>query len=303
MSQINKIASILVALFLLLGSAEGRSIEELREKINKVLSNKSATVGLAINGANANDTLSINGNRHLPMQSVYKFHLAIAVLHQVDLGKLALDQKIILNKELIQSYENLWSPLKNKYPDGGELKLSELIECSVAWSDNLACDLLFELIGGCKNVEEYFHEIGIEEISIKHPEIVMQSDWAIQFENWTSPRAANQVLQLFYENKKDLLSSSNHDFLLEIMKSTKTGKNRIRGLLPENTVVAHKTGYSGKNKEGITAALNDIGIVFLPNGSHFYLSVLVSDSKESDETNQKIIAEVSRLAWDYFLEE
>jgi beta-lactamase class A len=38
------------------------------------------------------DTLSLNGNRHYPMQSVFKFHLALAVLHRVERGELSLDQ-------------------------------------------------------------------------------------------------------------------------------------------------------------------------------------------------------------------
>ncbi len=70
--------------------------------------------------------------------------------------------------------------------------------------------------------------------------------------------------------------------------------------MPEETIVAHKTGHSGKNDNGLTGALNDIGIVFLSNNSYFYLSVLVSDSQESDETNQMIIAEIAKLTWDYF---
>lgn len=39
------------------------------------------------------------------------------------------------------------------------------------------------------------------------------------------------------------------------MKETKTGANRLKGQLPQGTVVAHKTGTSGTNKTtGVTAA-------------------------------------------------
>jgi len=56
-----------------------------------------------------------------------------------------------------------------------------------------------------------------------------------------------------------------------------------------------------KNKVAVvTGAQNDIGIVFLPNGKHFYLSVLVSDSKEDSNVNEKLIADIAKLAWDYF---
>ena len=85
------------------------------------------------------------------------------------------------------------------------------------------------------------------------------------------------------------------------MKQTTTGMDRIKGLLPAKTVVAHKTGSSGTNKEGLTAAVNDMGIVFLPNGKHFFISVFVSDSREDAKTNEKTIAEIAKAAWDYFI--
>lgn len=72
----------------------------------------------------------------------------------------------------------------------------------------------------------------------------------------------------------------------------------------EETDIAHKTGWSGKNKEtGITAAVNNIGIVFLPNGEHFTISVFVTESKEDLKSNEKIISDISKVAWDYFADE
>ena len=84
------------------------------------------------------------------------------------------------------------------------------------------------------------------------------------------------------------------------MKETETGQNRLKGLLPKGTMVAHKTGSSGVNKEGLTAAVNDIGIVFLPNGQQYFISVFVTKSTENTETNEKIIADISKIIWDYY---
>lgn len=84
------------------------------------------------------------------------------------------------------------------------------------------------------------------------------------------------------------------------MKETKTGEKSIRGDLPTKTIIAHKTGQSGTNEMGVTAAVNDVGIVFLPNGKYFYLSVFVSASKENNEVNQRIISKIGKATWDYF---
>jgi len=296
-----KKAAILIPFFLLaINFCEAQSIVDLRQKINQVLENKSATVGVAIKGPNPQDTLSINGNTHLPMQSVYKYHLALAVLHQVDQGKIRLNDTLSISKEMAEKYTHIWSPLREKYPHGVQLPLAEILTYTVALSDNLGCDFLFKLIGGTGVLQSYLHSIGVKDIAILHTEIVMQAQWERQYENWTTAKAANQVLQLFFENPNNLLSAQSRAFLLDVLKGTKTGNKRLKGLLPKGTIVAHKTGTSGKNSKGISGAVNDIGIIFLPDNSHFYLSVLVSDSMESKETNQKIIAEIAKLTWDHF---
>ncbi len=71
--------------------------------------------------------------------------------------------------------------------------------------------------------------------------------------------------------------------------------------MPKETIVANKTGWSGTNKEtGITAAVNDIGIVFLPNGNYFVISVFVTDSQENFKTNAKIIADIAKATYDFY---
>ena len=132
----------------------------------------------------------------------------------------------------------------------------------------------------------------------------MQNNWDLQFLNWTTPIEANRILTAFYKNQNSLLSKKSHDLIWNVMKRTKTGKNRIRGQLPDETIVMHKTGWSGKHKEtGITAAVNNIGIVFLPNGKHLTISVFVTESKEDFNANEKIISDISKVAWDYFVDE
>lgn len=84
------------------------------------------------------------------------------------------------------------------------------------------------------------------------------------------------------------------------MVESTTGANKIKGLLPPGTTAAHKSGLSFTNDQGVTAASNDIGIVRLPNGKHFAIAVFVSGSKEDETTNEQIIAEIARAAWDYF---
>ena len=275
-----------------------QTTDALRQKIQQIVSTKNAIVGVSIIGNNREDTISLNGERHYPMQSVFKFHIALAVLSQIDKGKFSLDQKIeIQKKDLLP---NLYSPIREDYPSGATLPISKILEYTVSLSDNVGCEVLLRLIGGPKVVEDYFVKNHIKDVSIKVNEEEQQANWNLQFQNWTTPKAANETLSIFYHNKKKLLSQKSYDFIWKIMRETETGVNRLKGRLPKGITVAHKTGSSGANKDGLTAAVNDIGIIFMPNGEYFFISVFVTDSKENTDTNEKIIADIAKETWDYF---
>ena len=272
----------------------------LRKQIEQLLATKNARVGVSFSGIEKQDTLTINGSSHFPLQSVFKFPIALKVLHLVDQKKLSLDQKIYIPKSDL--LPDTWSPLRDKYPDGNvKIPLAEIIRFMVSESDNNACDILLRLVGGAKTVNDYIHELGIKNIAIRYNEEEMHREWNVQFYNWTTPVATTRLLKLFYDGK--ILSAKSYDFLWKVMCETSTGKERIKGQLPTGTLVAHKTGTSGTNAQGITAAINDIGIVRLPNGNHFVISVYVSNSKENTQTNEKIISDISKLVWDYFVSE
>ena len=269
----------------------------LKQKIEQIISTKKADVGVSIMGIEDKDTLTINGSRHYPMLSVFKFHIAIVVLAEVDKGNLSLNQNIYIKKTDLTL--DTWSPIKAKFPNGVKLTLAEIIRYTVSESDNIGCDILLRLIGGTKIINQYFLNKDFKDLSILANEEEMHKDWNILFTNWTTTNSANNLLKAFYDKK--LLSKKSNDFLWKTMTETTTGKKRIKGQLPESTIVAHKTGTSGTNEKGISAAVNDIGIVTLANGKHFIITIFVSNSYENEEINEKIISDISKLTWNYFM--
>ncbi|MCA6068092.1 CGA/CIA family class A beta-lactamase [Chryseobacterium sp. RG1] len=269
----------------------------LDQKINSIIKDKKATVGVSVLGFENGFKYSKNADKKLPMQSVFKFHIAAAVLDFVDKGKLSLDQKIVLDKSNL--LENTWSPLRDKYPNGGvEVPLSEVLEMTVAKSDNNGCDILLNLLGGTQTVQKFMDSKGVKGFQIKYNEEAMHKDWKVQYENYSTMTSATDVLKKFYEGK--LLSKKSTDYLMKVMLSTSTGLNKLIEQLPKNTPVARKTGASGKNKEGLTGAENEIAIITLPNGKHYAIAVFVSNSMETDAVNCKMISDISKTVWDYF---
>jgi len=271
--------------------------DSLRAKLEHIVGCAHANVGVAIIELKTNDTLAINGNDKYPMQSVYKFPLALAVLSNVDKGMFSLEQSIHITKgDLLP---NTWSPLRERYPQGNvSITLSELLAYTVSESDNNGCDILFRLMGGPKTVEQYIHSLGVTDIAIATTEEEMHRAWEVQYRNWSSPTAMGQLLSLFYHDK--ILSMKSKEYLWQLMVNTKTGPGRLKGLLPKGAIVAHKTGSSGANENGIAAATNDVGIVSLPSGKHVAIAVFVSNCTAEEEACEQIIAEIAKAVWDTY---
>jgi beta-lactamase class A len=273
--------------------------DSLQQKIERLCASKKATIGVAVAALEGDEAFNVNAEKHFPMQSVYKFHLALAVLHRVDGGEFLLQQKIFVSKNDL--LPKTWSPLREKYPEGNiSLSLDEILRYTVSQSDNNCCDILFKLLGGTDTVNAYIHSLGITDVAIAATEQEMHRAWGVQFTNWSTPVAAVNLLKQFYQG--NILSQSSREYLLHLMTETSTGPNRIKGMLPAKTIVAHKTGSSGTNKDGITAATNDIGIITQPNGNHIALAVFVSNSSEDEKCNDQTIATIAKTVWDYFIE-
>jgi beta-lactamase class A len=282
----------LALLALLLSTRSAAQHDNTRQKLHKIAAAARGHVGMAMMSLEDGDTMTLNGCDRYPMQSVFKVPLAVAVLNQVDQGKLSLDKIVHIRKE--ELLPDTWSPIRKKYPEGTDMKLRDILAYTVSQSDNNGCDILFRLIGGTAYVEQYIHRIGIDSISIKATEEQMAQAWDAQYTDWSTPWAIAQLLKGIHTGK--YLSKSSNDFLLKIMRETTTGPDRIRGLLPKDAVVAHKTGTSG-TRDGITAATNDAGIVTLPDGKHYAIVVFVSNARADEATRDSVIAKLTHLFW------
>jgi len=278
-----------------LSIAQHSTGHSVQQQLEVLIREHKGTIGVALRAGD--DAVQINNEHHYPMQSVYKFPLALAVLKKVEEGTLSLEQKIHIGKADL--HKNTWSPMREQYPKGNiDLSVAELLRFSVSMSDNNACDILFRLAGGPAVVNEYIHSIGIRDIQIAATEHGMHQSWPVQYSNWCTPSAMTDMLSGFYAGK--YLSPSGTAFLLKLMTESSNSEKRIKGLLPAAVSVAHKTGSSGTNKAGLTAATNDVGIITLPDGKPLMITVFVSDATASYEANEAIIARIAKAAYDHY---
>ena len=277
-------------------SAQLPETAALQEKVEAIVRNAHADVGVAIESGGDSEKAAFNAGKPFPMQSVFKFPLALAVLDRVDKGELDLDAPVFLTPADL--LPDTHSPLREKYPEGHvSVSLREILIDTVTLSDNNGCDILLRLLGGPQAVDRYVKGLGISGMEIGATEAEMHEFPEKQFANAATPAAANRLLRLFYQRK--LLKPSSQELLMKLMEGTLTGPGRLREPLPAGTALLHKTGTGNSfGEHGPT--VNDIGIIMLPDGHPVLISVFITDAKDSMLETEKTIAALSEAAWKHY---
>jgi len=85
-------------------------------EIKEITAGKKATVAVSVLDFQDGTSYHLNAGKSMPMLSVFKFHIALAALDQVDKGTLQLKQGFLITKEDLK--ENTYSPVRKLYPDG-----------------------------------------------------------------------------------------------------------------------------------------------------------------------------------------
>ncbi len=223
-------------------------------------------------------------DRRYEMNSVMKFPQAIYVAHYLDSCGISLDQRVTVKKQDLE--QNTWSPMLKMIDVEREFSYGELLALSLQQSDNNACDLLFKLCGGPRDVQNYLRSLEFKNIRIKWTEKQMHSKPRRSRDNWCTPRDMTELLNWFYCERQ---SSSVLMYIWDLMLNCETGSNRIKAALPPGAKLAHKTG-TGFSKGKTLRGINDVGIVIMPNGDFYPIAIFIKRTKREEE-----VAEIASL--------
>lgn len=278
---------------ILLFSCRSMSLET---QLRKAVENKKAEIGIAVI-IDGKDTVTVNNDTHYPLMSVVKFHQALAIADYMAQRNQPTDTLLMIKKADLKP--DTYSPLRDKYPQGDiGISIAELLQYTLQLSDNNACDILFDYQGGPKEVERYIHSLGIRECAVTVTEDEMHKDPNACYRNWSTPLAAARLIEIF--RREPLFPPEYKKFIYRTMVECQTGQDRlIAPLKDKGATVGHKTGTGDRNAKGQQTGCNDIGFVLLPDGRTYSIAVFVKDSEEEFAENSRIIADISRIVYDY----
>jgi beta-lactamase class A len=320
-----RIRIALVGLLSIAVAAQAADISPLRKKIEQAAARARGEVGVAVKHVESGTEILVNADKKFPMASTYKLPILVEIFYQAAEGKLSLDDRV----ELMPSDLHIGSGAFVALWDlpGLQIDIRNLINAAMRVSDNSASDILLSRVGP-DNVTQRMKMLGLDSIRVDRSTLEMILDQSgldyAQFgalparevrklldsidaataakadeqfnkidKDTAKPADMNRLLEMLVKGEiVDYVASYK---IVDILKECQTGTARIPGLLPKEVEVAHKSG-------SISGAINDTGIVFLPNGAgHLVITVFMKNTKATTAVRERVIADITRYAYDYFV--
>ena len=290
-----KILLSLVLIGVSIGGFARNDEAELSERLQQLCKTSGGRVSVAVLHLETGKSIDVDGSNELPLYSVFKLPLAVAVLKHVEEDRLKLDQKVHIGPDDVVGGSR---GNTNRWKKPVDLTIRELIALSIIESDNTSTDKLLELVGGPAAATERMRSLGLEHININ----LTIKQFIASRTNASTGSALGLVKLLSRLQRGELLQGAHTELLLGFMERAKTGLRRLRGNLPAGTKVADKTG-SGEPGEitKVASTTNDVGLITLPKGKgHLAMAVFLRDSKLPDAQQEKLIADLARAAFDFY---
>ena len=308
-----------------LAEAQG-GLSNLELELNRLGKLSGGTMGVGVIHIESGRRLYINNGESYPMASTYKVPIAVQLLKRVQMNEITLNQMVEVQTYDLHPGSGTLSRLFIN--PGVILSVRNLLELMMLISDNSATDIMLETAGGSKRINTTLKKNRINGMRVDRSTVQLIADWVgvdisggKEFSNedfikkyeslseeeiesanrafsrdlrdTSTPEAMALLLEKIW--KKEILTPKLSELLLDIMGRCKTGEERLKGMLPEETFVAHKTGTIG-------TTTNDVGIIELPQKKgHVVVVAFVKDSVLEIPEREKAIAHVARAAHDYFL--
>ncbi len=278
-------------------SCSGRKVTEqesradLGETLDSIIASHDGITGVAVLSG---DSLLVAGDSsQLPLMSVFKMHIAIAVL---DKG-IAIDSVVSLGPSDVR--ENTYSPMRDeKRTRSFDITVDSLMYYSVCRSDNNACDFLIDLAGGIGEVDRCIRRLGINDFALAETENSMHEDLVRCYNNRSTPEALCRVIEAVFSGRA--LSPEYTQYLAALLGKSSTGLDKIASGIAPEAFLGHKSGMSDRNADGIRMATGDVAAFTRPDGSTAYIAILVKDSSETDGQSSALFKELSAAVFDAY---
>ena len=199
------------------------------------------------------------------MCSTFKVLLAAVVLQEIAAGRVLRDKFVPFTEKDLVSY----SPVTSARLEAGGMNVLELAETAQQTSDNTAANLMLGLLGGPAGFTKRLRAAGDAHTRLDRMEPAMNLVPAGEVRDTTTPAAMAATVAHFVLG--DGLRAADRELLLSWMRTTKTGRRRLRAGLPAEWRSGDKTGTG--IAEGMANKYNDVAVSFPPGRQPLVIAV------------------------------
>ena len=258
--------------------------QTVSQKLNQLEIQNHVDIGLSAIETYNNTHINFNANKRFPMDSTSKVMTVAAILKKSESDPAFLKQRIFFTENDVR--KSGYAPITSKYVKDG-MTIFNLCAAALEYSDNAAVNQLMKIVGGPNQVTQFARSIGDQKYFLVRWEPKLNSAIPNDKRNATTPEAmADSVQKLVLGHA---LNNSQRALLRSWMKHCKTGDHRIRAGVPNDYLVADKTGTGGYGSIG------DIGVIWRAHQSPVVLVVYVRQNEKNARTPDKVIAQATKI--------
>lgn len=234
--------------------------------------------GVFLVDLDTNNYVDWNATTSFSAASTIKFPILVAFFQAVDEGKIRLNEKLTMTKEVIAPEAGDMQYL----PPGAQFTALETATKMMTISDNTATNMVIARLGGMTALNQRFQSWGLSTTVINN----LLPD--LKGTNATTPK---ELTGLFVRvSEGDLLSARSRDRMLDIMRRTLNNGQLPQGL-GEGATIAHKTG-------DIATLIGDTGLIDMPNGKRYATTVLIKRGNNDDRAYE-LVQKISRAMYQH----
>lgn len=260
-------------------------------KLASVANAAHGRIGVAAVDLSNGKGISVMGDQPFPMASTVKVAIVATFLDGVDQGKFRLTDRFPIMMPMPSRPGSGPAPQRG----GAIFSATQLIDMTIIHSNNHATDALLAAIGGPKAVDRWLHKAGVGGMRIDRDIATLVRDdglvnpaTTIDLRDSTTPQAMATLLAGLYQGQ--WLSPGSRAVLLSAMSRCATGSHRIRGLIPNDAIVGHKTGTLNNTS-------SDVGIIRTADGRNIAIAIYVTGQGSKPGRDSRI-ASIARTVYE-----
>ncbi|HEX4371468.1 MAG TPA: class A beta-lactamase [Rhizomicrobium sp.] len=244
-----------------------------------------ARIGVAAVDYNSGKLVCWREGERFIMCSTFKLSLAAAILARADADQEDLNRVIHYSKSDLLEV----SPVTTRNVETG-MRVVDLCEAAIVYSDNTAANLLLTELGGPQALTGWWREIGdtVTRLDRREPALnVPDGDM-----DTTTPAAMLGDLKGMLLG--NAVSPEARARLMGWLAASTTGTAMLRAGVPSGWTVGDKTGRWSSNDPS-QGATNDIAILTPPGRKPILVAAYTMGGRGDDAARQALIADIGRI--------